>query len=409
MNKKIQIQASELYEKTRDAKSRFIVHEGGARSSKTFSILMYFITDAYESKGKEYDIVRETMPALRASAMKDFFLILKHLGVYRESAHNKTERTYRLHGNTFNFYSTKEDPQKIRGRKRDKILLNEANEIPYDVFEQINMRTTEQIVMDYNPSAEEHWIYDKVIPLKDCTFIHSTYKDNPFLEPSIVQAIESYREDDTDTWKIFGQGLRGKRQGLVFTNWDTVPEFPANCSDILYGMDYGFNDPKVVVKLGRIDREIYVEELLYESNLPREEFIPRLTTLIPRDQMTKEQYGDSEDPETIEMIYRAGFNIHPADKGKGSVLSSIESVKAYRLHITDGSVNVIKDFKNWKWKRDKNDKPLDEPIHAFSHGPAAVRYPVHTHWGKDFKRITSSEMRAIYFPEMEAVTVAEGY
>ena len=191
MSKVLNIEASELYEKTRNAKTRFIVHEGGARSSKTYSILLYFITDAYERKGVEYDIVRETMPALRASAMKDFFAILNNYGIYRESDHNKTENTYRLHGNTFNFYSVKEDPQKIRGRKRHKVLLNEANEIAYDVFKQINMRTTEQIIMDYNPSEEEHWIYDKIIPRKDCTFIHSTYLDNPFIESSIVEAIES--------------------------------------------------------------------------------------------------------------------------------------------------------------------------------------------------------------------------
>lgn len=406
--KKLQVQASELYEKTRNAGTRFIVHEGGARSSKTYSILLYFITDAHTRTGVEYDIVRETMPALRASAMKDFLAILKANGIYREADHNKTENTYRLHGNTFNFYSTKEDPQKVRGRKRHKILLNEANEIAYDVFEQINMRTSEQIIMDYNPSAEAHWIYDKVIPLKDCTFIHSTYHDNPFLHSSIVEAIESYRGEDGDTWKIFGQGLRGSRRGLVFTNWDTVPEFPL-CSDILYGMDYGYNDPKVVVKLGRIGNDIYIEELLYESFLPREEFIPRLKQLIPEDQRTKEQYGDSEDPETIEMIYRAGFNIHPADKGKGSVLSSIESVKGYRLHITTSSVNVIKDFQNWKWKRDKDDKPLDEPIHGFSHAPAAVRYPIHTHWGKEFLQMTHEDMRTVEMEELESVSATAMY
>ncbi len=406
--KKLQIEASELYEKIRNAKKRNVVLEGGARSSKTYSVLQYFITDAFESKiKKEYDIVRETLPALRATALKDFIDIMKGLGLYNEENHNMSENIYSFRGHHFNFYST-DDEKKLRGRKRHKILLNEPNDMPYDVYRQVAMRTIEQIFMDYNPSQEEHWIYDHVIPRKDCAFIPSTYKDNPFLEQSIVDELELLETDDPEYWKIFGLGQRGKRQGLIFTNWD-LQDFPPGCDDILYGLDFGFNDPKVVVKLGRIGRDIYIQELLYESNLVREEFIPKLKILIPEQYRTKEQYADSADPESIEVIYRAGFNIHPADKAKDSVLSSIETVKGYKLHITPSSIHVIKDFQNWKWKRDKNDKPLDEPIHAFSHSPDAVRYPIWTHWGKEYRNITEEDMQGVYMEEMESISIAENY
>lgn len=405
---KLELKASELFTKIRDAKKRNIVLEGSARSSKTYSTLQYFITDAYASKThKDYDIVRQTLPALKATAMKDFLEILKSNGIYDESAHNMSDHSYRLHGCNFNFYSA-DDQQKLRGRKRHKIHLNEANELSLETYRQVAMRTTEQIVMDYNPSEEEHWIYDHVIPREDCAFIHSTYKDNPFLEQSIIDEIESLEQDDPEYWKIYGLGLRGKRIGLIYQNWDIVPDFP-DCSDILFGLDFGFNDPKVVVKLGRIGRDVYLDEMLYERGMIREDFIPVLKKLIPEEQRTKEQYADSADPESIEVIYREGFNIHPADKSKDSVMFGIETVKGYHLHITARSVNVIKDFKNYKWKVDKNGKTLDEPIHSFSHAPDAVRYPMFTHWGKAYQHLTNEDVRNVEFEESEAVTIASNY
>jgi phage terminase large subunit len=404
---KLILKASELFQKIVGAKKRNIVLEGGARSSKTYSALIYFITDAFKSVGKDYDIIRETLPALKASAMKDFFEILKTNGLYSESAHNMSEHTYTLHGCKFWFYSA-DDSKKLRGRKRHKILLNEANELSYETYRQVSMRTIEQLIMDYNPSEEELWVYDHVIPRKDCAYIQSTYLDNPFLEESIVEEIERLKTDDPEYWKIYGLGLRGKRTGLIYQNWDIVPDFP-QCSDILYGLDFGFNDPKVVVKLGRIGRDVYIDELLYEHGMIREEFIPKLKDLIPENQRLNEQYADSEDPESIEVIYRSGFNIHPADKSKDSVLFGIETVKGYKLHLTARSVNVIKDFKNYKWKTDKNGKVLDEPIHSFSHAPDAVRYPIFTHWGHQYRNLTESDVHNVEIEEMEALTVSERY
>jgi phage terminase large subunit len=370
--------------------------------------LIYFITDAFASTGgKDYDIVRQTLPALRASAMKDFFDILKVNGLYSEAAHNMSDNSYKLHGCTFHFYSA-DDQQKLRGRKRDKILLNEANELSLETYRQVAMRTSEQILMDYNPSEEEHWIYDNVIPREDCAFIQSTYLDNPFLHASLVDEIERLKTDDPEYWKIYGLGLRGKRTGLIYPNW-RLDEFPDNCSDVLYGLDFGFNDPKVVVKLGRIGRDIYLDELLYERGMIREVFIPRLKELIPEKDRMTEQYADSEDPESIEVIYRAGFNIHPADKSKDSVMFGIETVRGYNLHITPRSINVIKDFKNYKWKVDKNGKTLDEPVHSFSHAPDAVRYPIFTHWGKEYRNLTASDMRSVEVQELETVTITGRY
>lgn len=410
----LQIESTELFQKIHDCKARNIVLEGGARSSKTYSTLQYFIVDAFETKKpKEYDIVRETLPALKASAMKDFEDILKSNDLYHEENHNKSENIYTLRGSHFNFYSanptTTKETKKLRGRKRDKILLNEANEMSLDTYRQVAMRTKEQIIMDYNPSEEDSWIYDHIIPRKDCTFIQSTYKDNPFLEQSIIDEIELLKDDDPEYWNIYGLGLRGKRSGLIFPHYKIVPSFPEDCNDILYGMDFGFNDPKVVVKLGRMGKQIFVKQLLYKRGMIREEFIPELKKLIPESARQEEQYADSADPESIEAIYRAGFNIHPADKSKDSVITGIEDVRAYELCITADSVDVLKDVKNYKFKKDKNGNLLDVPIHAFSHACDAIRYPVFTHWGKEYKYVTSKDMHEVEVEELEAVTVSEGW
>jgi len=407
--KTLDLHSTELFEKIRKAKTRNIVLEGGARSSKTYSTLQYFIVDCFESKvHKEYDIIRETLPALRASAMKDFFGIVKGAGLYHEENHNMSENIYTLNGSHFNFYSA-DDTQKLRGRKRDKVLLNEANELSLDTYRQVAMRTTEQIVMDYNPSEEDSWIYDHIIPRKDCTFIQSTYLDNPFLEQSIVDEIELLREDDPEYWAIYGLGQRGKRSGIIFPNYRIVPDFPSNCQDVLYGMDFGFNDPKVVVKLGRTGKQIFVQQLLYKRGMIREEFIIELKKLIPERDRDTEMYADSADPESIEAIYRAGFNIQPADKSKDSVLTGIEAVKAYELCITADSVDVQKDVKNYKFKKDKNGLFLETPIHAFSHSCDAIRYPVFTHWNKEYKRTTREEMSSVHMEELETIGLMQDF
>jgi phage terminase large subunit len=394
---------------------RNIVNEGGTRSSKTVSELQYFVMDAFNTKTpKEYDIIRETLPALKATAMKDFEdIILKPNGLYSEANHNMSENIYTVNGSHFNFYSAKNnqgtESMKLRGRKRNKILMNEANEMSLDTYRQVAMRTTEQILLDYNPSEEDSWIYDHIIPRRDTVLIQSTYLDNPFLEQAIINDIEYMKVDDPEYWMIYGLGLRGKRSGLVYPKYRIVPEFPEDCREILYGIDFGFNDPKVLVKLGRMGRSIFIQQLLYRSGMLRDEFIEQLKKFIPEEKRDQEMYADSADPESIEAIYQAGFNIMPADKSKDSVMFGIETVRGYDICITADSVDVQKDFKNYKFKKDKNGKLLDVPIHSFSHSPDAVRYPVYTHWGKESRFMSVEDARTAQFEVRASEKITYGY
>lgn len=416
---KLKIRASKLFRRIRDAKvsvvgddgkphkvqARVIVNEGGARSSKTYSALQCFITDAFTRTGAEYDIIRGTLPALKASAMKDFFAILKNEGLYHEADHNKSENTYLLHGNTFNFYSA-DNAQKLRGRKRTRALMNEANEMLFEDFAQLDLRTEEQILLDYNPSEEESWIYDKVIPRKDCAFIHSTYKDNPFLPKSIVGAIEGYQEEDGDYWKIYGLGQRGKLRGKIYEKIFSADEFPEFVEEEVYGLDFGYNpDPTVLVRVGRIGMRLFVEQLIYDRDLTNSDLIARMEELNVRRNV--DMYADSAEPDRIEEIGRAGYSVNPADKGQGSVKFGIDVVKRYEIYIVKESVETLTDFRAYKWKVDRNGKTVSPPtpVHAFSHSPDAVRYAAATHWGHEFRNLKEDDLEGVSVGELETVAI----
>ena len=398
---KLKIEVTPYYERLSKVKSRIVVQEGGTRSSKTYSTLQLFIVEACSGSKLIYDIIRETMPALRKSAMKDFIEILRTHNLYNENNHNKSENEYRLNGSTFNFYPAS-DSQKLRGRKRDKFLMNEANEQSLDTFRQLMFRTEKKGFLDYNPSEEDHWIYDHVITRDDCTVLHSTYKDNPFLSVDLVKEIERLEEDDEEYWKIYGLGIRGKRHGQIYSNWDVVDSFPTFVKEVVYGLDFGFNDPMTLSKIGRIENDLWIEELFYERGKTTGDLIKLLPSLIENNQ--SEIYCDTAEPDRIEEIYRAGYNAQPSEK---SVIDGIDTVKRFKIHIVSSGVETIKDYKNYKWKVDKNGKTLDEPTHYFSHSPDRDRYAIFTHWGKDFRRVTSKDMRTVQMESLSTSRIKE--
>ena len=234
--------------------------------------MVLILVKALEQDDGVFTIVRKTMPSLKATAMRDFFEILKNHGMYDEKFHNKTENTYQLNGNLFEFVSL-DQPQKKRGAKRTYLFLNEANELNLEDWIQLSIRTEKQIFIDYNPSMEEHWIYDVVIPRADCTFIQSTYKDNlKFLPEEVVKEIENLKNIDDNYWRVYGLGLPGQIKGLVFDNWDLVDEMPEDCKWVVYGMDFGFtNDPTALIKVGMEGGELWLDELIYNRGLTNQD------------------------------------------------------------------------------------------------------------------------------------------
>jgi phage terminase large subunit len=373
------VQSNIVFEYLEDSDKRITVMQGGTRSGKTYNIVLWFIVKLLREKGKTLSIVRNSLPSLKGSVMRDFFDLLLKLNLYSEDNHHKTESTYILNGNLVEFVSV-DQPQKIRGRKRNYLFINEANELNYEAWMQLAFRTEEKVVLDYNPSDEYHWIYDHVIPRDDSDFRVTTYRDNPFLPKDLVEEIERLKDVDENYWKVYGLGERGSSSETIFTHWQSVKEMPGK-GEVWYGQDFGYNVQSALVKVEYYEGAIYCDEVLYETKLTTNDLVERYKSLgITR---STEIFCDAAEPKTIEELNRAGFNAKGADK---DVTEGIRKLKSIPLYITDSSVNLIKEIKNYKWKVDKSGKVLDEPVKFNDHATDALRYAVFTRLSK--KRMT---------------------
>lgn len=368
----LKIQATTVFQKNWEANTRYVVNIGGSRSTKTYSILQLLIVKAIEStEPLVISIVRKSLPSLRISVARDFFDILKQLDLYNVENHNKTENTYLLNNTLIEFFSI-DDAQKRRGSKRDILFINEANELDWEDFFQLQIRTTTQIFLDFNPS-ETFWYNDKLQNRDDLTIIHSTYKDNPYLNSEQINEIERLQHTDLQYYQIYALGQFAGGMDLVY-QYTPIDDIPVNSAKLVgLGMDYGFtNDPTTLVEVWKNNDSVYLNELLYERNLTNQDIADKLNEYgVDR---YIEIIADSAEPKSIEEIRRSGFNIKPAQKGPDSVLNGIDILKRNRIHVTKQSVNLIKELNNYKWITDKNGNKLNKPVDAFNHALDAVRY-----------------------------------
>ena len=368
---------SKPYYDLKESNKRICVLQGGTRSGKTYSILLGLIEFAYKNKGKGLyiTIARKTFPSLRGTSMRDFFEILQKENLYDERNHNKSSGLYHLYGNIFEFISV-DQPARVRGRKRDVLFLNEANEFSFDDYTQLALRTTFKIIIDFNPSDEYHWLYTQIIDAKrdDVDFHISTYKDNPFLEKEVIKEIERLKEVDENLWRVFGKGQRGVATETIFPSFQIIDKPIENAKLIAYGLDFGFSaDPTTLIAVYKYDLDLYIDELIYERGLTNQDIARRIKELgIERN---VECFADSSEPKSIEEIYRMqAINIKPAKKGADSIRIGIDVMKRHKLNITKRSINTIKEFRNYKWIKDKNNEITNKPIDAFNHSIDAVRY-----------------------------------
>ena len=256
-----------------NSKKRFRVLQGGSRSGKTYAICQYIIYLLTSSKKPlVISIIRKTLPALKGSIQRDFLHILEQVNMYWSGIHNKAENTFRYKKHLVEFISV-DQPIKIRGRKRDIAILNEANELWLEDFRQINMRS-ECVIMDYNPSDPMHWIYDEILPREDCDMWISTYKDNKFLSDDLVRELERLKDRDPDYWRVYGLGEKAyfsDRQ--IFNNWNFIDEidFP-EFDDPIIGIDFGFSVSKTaIVLLQKFNDKIYIKELCYKLGMTNQD------------------------------------------------------------------------------------------------------------------------------------------
>ena len=368
-------QPSTYYHASESA-ARIQVHQGGSRSGKTWSLLQHVIDFCYhnEDAGAVVTICRKTYPALRASVMRDFFTILEQQEIYIPSLHNKSQSLYKLFGNIVEFISL-DQSSKVRGRKRDLLFINEANELTLEDWRQLILRTTGRIIIDFNPSDEFHWIYDSVIPRDDSDFFQTTYKDNPFLEQSVIDEIERFKDVDENFWRVYGLGEKGVNRSAVLTHWKQVKSIPDGFKLMNYGLDFGYtNDPTAIVAIYTDGRGFLLDEICYATGLTNSAICETMRHAgINRDDVI---IADCAEPKSIDEIHGHGFNVFPCRKGADSIRSGLDFLRSRPLLITERSLNGIKELRNYKYKEDKNGNILNSPVDAFNHFIDASRYAI---------------------------------
>jgi phage terminase large subunit len=348
---------------------RFIINQGGTRSSKTYSLCQLLIAVALSEPKSVISIVRRTGPALRASVMKDLIGILKEYGIYNQENHQKTEWTYYFdNGSEIAFFSADND-LKLRGRAHKIVWINEANELNYDIFAELNQRTTKCLFIDFNPTDLYSYIYD-LYSRKETKMIKSTYKDNPFLPDELIREIEHYKISDPWRYLTMGLGEIGESPELIFDNIDYYDgNMPEGCK-IAMGADWGYKDPTVVVKVGLFDGHdgwrMYVEEILYETHLNPTQIKERFEQLVPKN---IELFCDHR-PEYVDML--SDWDIKPANK---SIKEGIMNMKDCKIFINRKSENTIKEFRNYKWKK-VSGRITDEPVDILNHSLDCTRYSI---------------------------------
>lgn len=354
-------------------KYRVIANQGSSRSSKTYSICQLLPFIALHEK-KEISIVSPSLPHLKKGARKDFLEIINDFGLYNDEDFNMTDQIYTFPktGSYIEFFGA-EDAKKVRGPGRDILFENEANLLSFETHTQLALRTKEVIFLDFNPADEYSWVYE-VADKPGNKLIRSTYRNNlTNLTKNQIEEIESLKDIDENLWKVYGLGLRGTSTETIYTHWKLVDHFP-ECDDWCYGLDFGFNHPHALIKVGFKDENVYWDEIIYETKMTTDDLIFAMKTLgVPR---SRKIYCDHSRPETIEEIRRAGFNAVEADK---SVKDGIDCVKGHRLFITRNSSNTIKEAKSYKWKIDKDGRVMDEPVKFKDDAMDAGRYGTYTH------------------------------
>jgi len=368
-----------LWKALNDKQVRGIVLEGGSRSSKTWSICQALYCLGTQ-KPQRFAVARFRRTWIKPTVLDTFKKVFNSLGEFNEEAFNKTELIYNLHGSTYEFYGL-DDSQKLHGIETDLFWLNEAIEISKDSFDQLEQRCKGgKWILDYNPSTDEHWIYDNVLKRPDVVLIHSTMLDNTFLDQHIRDKINSYQPTpeniargtaDEYKWKVYGLGQRSRREGAIYENWTETKEWPTGFKWKAYGLDFGFtNDPTALIEVLYNGGKLWVKELIYETGLTNADIARRCGL-----QRSDEIVADSAEPKSIEELRRSGFRIRGVTKGQDSIRSGIDKLKSVPIMVHQDSVNVIRELRNYAWKRDyKTNQVTNTPEDDNNHALDGLRY-----------------------------------
>jgi len=373
----VEIQGTKVFEQLWKTQKRINLLRGGARSSKSYSMMqLIYLWLRYGKIGKHYipkgnfSVVRETMPALRATVLKDFLEYLHLTGFYPYVEHRKSVNEFAYKGRIVSFFSL-DDPHKLRGRGHTFCFINEADSVPFDAFNQIILRLDKYIWCDYNPSNSDSWcreLEDKRLPERgDVNLMVSTYHDNPWIPAEMKEEIEGLKFTDRELYEVFSLGNWTKLTGLIFKNFQEVDGLPEEFDKEWFGLDFGFRDPTAAVQVRRVGKALYIKEIIYKRDM----LIDAIALELPRG---KKIYADSAEPRSIEELRRRGILVKAAKKGQDSVKQGIGRIRQFHLFITSDSINMISEFKKYKWAKDNDGKETNKPIDIYNHCADSLRY-----------------------------------
>lgn len=363
--------------------ARVILNQGSTRSTKTYGAVKLLIGLALWRK-LQISITSLSLPHLKKGALKDWKEIMNNYNLYDQNAHRKTDRAYDYPSGSYIEFFSVDDSLKVRGPGRDVLFINELNLIDFDTFIQLLLRTRICLWGDYNPADEFSWIYDELLAEEvytdgditwyrrkgkkpedkpDVAFIHSTYKDNPFLPQEQIDEIENLKNVDENLWRIYGEGNRGHSEGIVYTHWHPFVE--GRDGKVSYGLDFGYNHPTSLVKTTEFGKDLYSEQIIYQSHLTTPELIDMIKEFVPKFESI---YCDTANPDKIEELKRAGIRALPADK---NVKEGILFIKSRKWFVK--GVEFIKELKSYKYK-EVNGRLTEEPLKVKDDACDAARY-----------------------------------
>lgn len=358
-------------------KKRKKVIQGGTSAGKTFGILPILIDRCIRTPNLEVSVVSESIPHLRRGAMKDFLKIMMLTNRFRDNQWNRSSLKYTFtNGSYIEFFSV-EQPDKLRGARRNVLYVNEANNVPFEAYTQLSIRTSGDIWIDFNPTAQ-FWAHKELVGQEDTDYITLTYKDNEALPETIVKDIESAKEKAktssywSNWWKVYGLGQIGSLDGVCIKDWKEI-DMPEEARLLCYGMDFGYsNDPTTLVGLYKYNDAYIFDEVIYQTKLLNSD----ISNLFKTNNVTDIVYADSAEPKSIAELRTYGHKVMPTEKGRDSIVYGINLINQNKIYITKRSFNIKKELQNYTWMKDKEGNTINKPIDSYNHCIDAMRYAI---------------------------------
>jgi len=372
----MQVQTTQALNKLRKLDKRVRIVRGGTSAGKTICILLILIDYAIKNEGKEISVVSESIPHLRRGAFKDFCQLLKGLNRYKDIQLNKSTLKYTFtNGSYIEFFST-DQPDKLRGARRTDLYINECNNVPFDAYNQLAVRTSGNVWLDYNPS-NIFWVDKELVGKEDVNYITLTYKDNEVLPVSIVKEIEKARDKGkTSTywanwWRVYGLGETGSLEGVCIPDWKEIDNIPQEARLLAYGMDFGYSvDPTTLIALYKWNDAYIYDEVLYKKGMLNRDISRFLSQLDIKENIV----ADSAEPKSIAELQGYGHSVYGVSKGRDSVVYGLNLMNQNEIYITSKSKNLKRELAGYVWAKDKDGNQLQKPSGEHPDCIDAARY-----------------------------------